>query len=463
MAGGKIFINYRRDDSRADSGRLYDRLNARYPGRVFRDVGSLEPGVEWHEAIERVLGTSDACVVVIGKEWLSIAGPTGKRRLDDPRDTVRQEIVTALTRGMRVFPVLVGGAKVPPEEDLPEDLQPLVRRNALEITEQDWDQGFEKLADALDRTLGVHHEQPQPPIPPKKSGAGKAALIGAGGLAVVIIAIIAYNSTQKPPVTVIREQPATPNSGATDTRSVPADTRSVPADARVEKPKSEPPRLHSSGSSATSDAGSRQTPISAPPEPASSASEVPPVISQPAEPARPQINAAQFVGNWRAIVTGGGQQLLESIDLYPDYSFHDVVNGGTGAVGRWQYNAAEDTIEVVNAINILNQGAKFVCKLRNQNGAGFAGPCLDQTQLSWTVAMTHQGGVSGQVYGIPKVDVSSLTLGEKQAFAHILSVVPCTCGCNMKILVCLHTDRNCNISPNLARVQLATFLSITRR
>jgi len=43
MASRKLFINYRRDDSRADAGRLYDRLHARYPGRVFRDVGSLEP------------------------------------------------------------------------------------------------------------------------------------------------------------------------------------------------------------------------------------------------------------------------------------------------------------------------------------------------------------------------------------------------------------------------------------
>jgi len=39
MKPGKIFINYRRDDSRADAGRLYDRLHARYPARIFRDVG----------------------------------------------------------------------------------------------------------------------------------------------------------------------------------------------------------------------------------------------------------------------------------------------------------------------------------------------------------------------------------------------------------------------------------------
>jgi hypothetical protein len=64
----------------------------------------------------------------------------GKRRLDDPKDTVRQELQTALSSGMRVFPLLVGGAKMPPEEELPGELQALARRNALEVREQDWNE-----------------------------------------------------------------------------------------------------------------------------------------------------------------------------------------------------------------------------------------------------------------------------------------------------------------------------------
>ena len=154
MKAGKIFINYRREDSRADAGRLYDRLQARYPERVFRDVGSLEPGIEWREAIDKVLGDADACIVVIGKNWLTMPDAAGKRRLDDPKDTVRQELQTALKSGMRVFPILVGGAKMPAEEELPAELQALARRNALEVSEQDWNEDFEKLVKALERTLG---------------------------------------------------------------------------------------------------------------------------------------------------------------------------------------------------------------------------------------------------------------------------------------------------------------------
>jgi hypothetical protein len=36
---GKIFINYRRDDSSASAGRLYDHLSARFPrNQIFIDV-----------------------------------------------------------------------------------------------------------------------------------------------------------------------------------------------------------------------------------------------------------------------------------------------------------------------------------------------------------------------------------------------------------------------------------------
>jgi hypothetical protein len=192
MARGKIFINYRRDDSRADAGRLYDRLVLRFPGKVFRDVTSLEPGVEWHEAIARVLAEADACIVVIGKDWLKISDASGRRRLDDPRDTVRQELMMALSRKMRVFPVLVGGAKMPQEEELPADLQSLCRRNALEITEQDWDEGFNKLSAVLASSLGLRAKG--------QEGEGRSSrrtwvFAGIGSLAAVILAVYAASNS----------------------------------------------------------------------------------------------------------------------------------------------------------------------------------------------------------------------------------------------------------------------------
>src|SRR4051812_16693771 len=186
MKAGKIFINYRREDSRADAGRLYDRLHALYPDRVFRDVGALEPGIEWREAIDKGLSNADACIVVIGKNWLTMTDAAGKRRLDDPKDTVRQELQTALSSGMRVFPLLVGGAKMPPEEELPGELQALARRNALEVSEQDWNEDFEKLVTALERALGWSSSKPA-------KGRSRTALYAVGGAvaALVVIGVVA--------------------------------------------------------------------------------------------------------------------------------------------------------------------------------------------------------------------------------------------------------------------------------
>ena len=185
MAAGKIFINYRREDSRADAGRLYDRLHDLYPTKVFRDVGSLEPGIEWRDAINKVLADSDACMVVIGKNWLTVTDTQGKRRLDDPRDTVRQELQTALTSGMRVFPILVGGARMPSEEELPEGLQALARRNAIELSEQDWSEDFDKLVGALERALGWSGR------PRRKTGSKTALLAVAGVVALCVLAVAA--------------------------------------------------------------------------------------------------------------------------------------------------------------------------------------------------------------------------------------------------------------------------------
>jgi TIR domain len=181
MKPGKIFINYRRDDSRADAGRLYDRLHARYPARIFRDVGSLEPGIEWREAIEKVLSDSDACIVVIGKNWLTMTDTSGRRRLDDPRDVVRLELQKALSSGMRVFPLLVGGARMPAEEDLPADLQSLARRNALEVSEQDWNEDFDKLVAAIEKSLGWSAPASA------KSGSRKAVFAIGGAVAALLV------------------------------------------------------------------------------------------------------------------------------------------------------------------------------------------------------------------------------------------------------------------------------------
>jgi hypothetical protein len=67
---------------------------------------------------------------------------------------VRLEIATALKRGIRLVPVLVEGAIMPEAGELPDDLKPLIRRNALEIGHIRFDADSEHLINAVERALG---------------------------------------------------------------------------------------------------------------------------------------------------------------------------------------------------------------------------------------------------------------------------------------------------------------------
>lgn len=95
----KIFINYRRDDSAANAGRLYDRLASHFgPDHLFMDIDQIVPGDDFIEVIHEKLRSVQVAVVLIGKHWLEITDEAGQRRLDHPGDWVRLEIATLLDR-----------------------------------------------------------------------------------------------------------------------------------------------------------------------------------------------------------------------------------------------------------------------------------------------------------------------------------------------------------------------------
>jgi hypothetical protein len=79
--------------------------------------------------------------------------PQGRRRLDNPEDFVRVEIGTALKRGIRVIPVLVEGASIPQSGELPDDLKPLTRLQALNVSHDRFRGDSERLIGAVERAL----------------------------------------------------------------------------------------------------------------------------------------------------------------------------------------------------------------------------------------------------------------------------------------------------------------------
>jgi len=149
-----VFLSYRREETRHVAGRLADRLTERLGStQVFIDVDMIEPGSDFAATIVREVASCDVLIALIGPAWSTIADPRGRRRLDDPDDLVVLEIRTALERGIRVIPVLVDGAVMPDRYDLPQGLQGLALRNAVQLDHETFRTDVITLLDAVERVL----------------------------------------------------------------------------------------------------------------------------------------------------------------------------------------------------------------------------------------------------------------------------------------------------------------------
>ena len=145
----RIAISYRRDDSAGITGRIFDRLVARYGGdSVFRDVDNIPLGVDFREHINTVLARTDITLVVVGKRWFGPL-PRRRRRIDDPTDPVRVKVETALRNGMPVVPVLVEGGAMPNIDQLPDEVD----------SGRDFEQHIERLIRSMEPILARQTEE----------------------------------------------------------------------------------------------------------------------------------------------------------------------------------------------------------------------------------------------------------------------------------------------------------------
>lgn len=128
----QIFISYRRDDSAAESGRIYDRLVQEFGSNsVFKDIDSIPLGINFKHHIDSIIQKCDVVLVIIGQEWSGTQA--GQSRLDNPRDLVRLEVEAALQREIPVIPVFINNASIESEESLPPSLIELLDRNGISI------------------------------------------------------------------------------------------------------------------------------------------------------------------------------------------------------------------------------------------------------------------------------------------------------------------------------------------
>ncbi len=143
----KVFISYRRSDAYWPAQKLSAALSEVIPGEdVFIDVDSIPAGIEFKDYIEQKLNETDILFAIIGKRWATETNAdTGERRISESDDLVRLEIASALSKGIKVVPILVDGAQLPDKDILPESLHRLLTRNAVIINNQSFESDTKRL------------------------------------------------------------------------------------------------------------------------------------------------------------------------------------------------------------------------------------------------------------------------------------------------------------------------------
>ena len=241
----RIFISYRRADSRLVTNRIYDRLVIAF-GRedIFKDVDDIPPGRDFRDVLREATASCEVMLVVIGPEWLDIreASDPDARRLDNPEDFVRLEVETGLQRDdIRLIPLLVEGAHMPGADELPTSLRELAFYNAFTIQD---DPHFHRNMDSLINILQGDLPR-QRSVRPWWIGAVVTLVILSIAAAILVPSLFnrppseqtktptndvaALELTTEPPPTATDAPPSTPSQTATDVPSVPTLTR-TPSD-----------------------------------------------------------------------------------------------------------------------------------------------------------------------------------------------------------------------------------------
>ena len=146
-----IFISYRRDDTADITGRIYDRLVQRFgKPSVFKDVDSIPFGTDFRKHLTNSVAQCSVLLVVIGRYWMA-EKDNGRRRTDEPHDFVRIELEAALQRDIPIIPLIIQGAAMPSEHELPATIRGLVYRQGIAIRhDPDFHRDMDRLIEGIE-------------------------------------------------------------------------------------------------------------------------------------------------------------------------------------------------------------------------------------------------------------------------------------------------------------------------
>jgi hypothetical protein len=128
--GSKVFISYRRSDTKQMAGRVYERLSDEFSEQeIFFDIDTIPMGVNFREHISEAILESAVLLLLIGDKWLR-PGPMRWFATRSAEDFVYTEIELSLEYGLPILPLLVDDAEMPKEHEVPKSIADFVLRNA---------------------------------------------------------------------------------------------------------------------------------------------------------------------------------------------------------------------------------------------------------------------------------------------------------------------------------------------
>jgi TIR domain len=150
MSGTRIFLSYRRGDSRHQTARMRNELKNLGFTHLFMDTSDTQPSERWDETVLKHLEDAQVVLAVIGPQWLASHDGSGRRRIDNEADWVHRELRDSLENHRRVLPVLVDGARMPKPEDLPAGLKELAFHSAVTLRNDNFDDDVHRVATGID-------------------------------------------------------------------------------------------------------------------------------------------------------------------------------------------------------------------------------------------------------------------------------------------------------------------------
>ena len=193
---GKVFVNYRQRDA-ADNllphallvEALADQLSVRFGREAVYFDTTLRVGEHYPAALRARLAETDVLVVVIHSTWLSDLTDRVGRHVD----WVHDEIATALTSGVRLVPVVLPGAAMPRQQDLPAAVRGLAHAQRVELRFGSLAAGMQSVVAEIELVVSPPASEPVATVEPlpDRSRVGAAAglfllsvLLGGAGSAV---------------------------------------------------------------------------------------------------------------------------------------------------------------------------------------------------------------------------------------------------------------------------------------